>query len=169
MKTIGLVGGTTWYSTLDYYRYFNEMVNEIVEDLQRTTEQHQLIENLQDIGIVYGDKERIGQVITNLISNAIKYSPGAEKIIIHTQLIEHEVRLCVEDFGVGIAEDKLSKVFDQFYRVSGNMQHTFPGLGLGLYISAEIIKREHGRIWVNSTPGKGSTFCFALPMRKKRK
>ncbi|MES2651098.1 MAG: PAS domain S-box protein [Bacteroidota bacterium] len=146
---------------------FNELVIEIVEDLQRTTEQHQLIENLQNIGIVYGDKERIGQVITNLVSNAIKYSPEAKQIIIHTQVNENEVTLCVEDFGVGIAEDKLNKVFDQFYRVSGDMQHTFPGLGLGLYISAEIIKREHGRIWVNSTPGRGSKFCFALPMRKK--
>ncbi len=146
---------------------FNELVSEIVEDLQRTTEHHQLIENLENIGIVYGDKERIGQVITNLISNAIKYSPDGKEIIIYTRLTDHEVILCVEDFGVGIAEDKLSRVFEQFYRVSGNMQHTFPGLGLGLYISAEIIKREHGRIWVNSTPGSGSKFCFALPMRKK--
>lgn len=148
---------------------FNELVCEIVEELQRTTEQHQLIENLQDIGIVYGDKERIGQVITNLISNAIKYSPTAEKVIVYTYLNEDEVVLTVEDFGVGIPEDKLDKVFDQFYRVSGNMQHTFPGLGLGLYICAEIIKREHGRIWVNSTLGKGSKFSFALPMRKKIK
>lgn len=146
---------------------FNELVNETVEELQRTTEQHELVENLQDIGIIYGDKERIGQVIINLISNAIKYSPEASKIIIHSELRDDEVILGVEDFGVGIPEDKLQHVFDQFYRVSGNMQHTFPGLGLGLYISAEIIKREHGRIWVHSTPGKGSKFCFALPLKKK--
>ncbi len=146
---------------------FNELVNETVEDLQRTTEQHELIENLLDIGIIYGDRERIGQVITNLISNAIKYSPQASQIIIHSELRDDEVILCVEDFGVGIPEDKLNHVFEQFYRVSGNMQHTFPGLGLGLYISAEIIKREHGRIWVNSALGKGSKFCFALPLKKK--
>jgi len=146
---------------------FNELVQEVVEDLQRTTEQHQLIENLENIGIVYGDKERIGQVITNLVSNAIKYSPLAQQIVIHTQLSDNEVILGVEDFGLGIAEDKLNRVFEQFYRVSGDIQHTFPGLGLGLYISAEIIKREHGRIWVNSTLGRGSKFCFALPMRKK--
>ncbi|MGF1923030.1 MAG: PAS domain S-box protein [Bacteroidia bacterium] len=145
---------------------FNELVSEVVEDLQRTTEQHQIIENLVPIGIIYGDRERIGQVITNLISNAMKYSPQATEVIVRTSVNEGEVILAVEDFGVGIAEDKLDKVFDQFYRVSGDMQHTFPGLGLGLYISAEIIKREHGRIWVNSTLGKGSKFCFALPMRK---
>lgn len=146
---------------------FNELVRETVEDLQRTTEQHKLVMNLEDIGIVYADKERLGQVMTNLISNAIKYAPGTDQIIIQSKLSDDEVTFCVEDFGMGIAEDKLKHVFEQFYRVSGEMQHTFPGLGLGLYISAEIIKREHGRIWVNSIEGKGSKFCFALPIRKK--
>ncbi|MDB4904897.1 MAG: yycG 3 [Mucilaginibacter sp.] len=145
---------------------FNSLVKELIEDLQRTTENHKLIENLVPTGIVYGDKERIGQVITNLITNAIKYSPNAGKIIIHTLTKDHEVNLCVQDFGIGISKDKLNKVFEQFYRVSGNMQHTFPGLGLGLYISSEIIKREGGRIWVNSIEGEGSTFCFALPLKK---
>lgn len=145
---------------------FNDLVNEQLEELQRTTEQHQLIAAMQPTGIVFGDKERVGQVITNLITNAIKYSPNAEKIIIHTKLNDDEVVLCVEDFGIGISEHKLNKVFEQFYRVSGDIQHTFPGLGLGLYISAEIIKREHGRIWVNSEEGIGSTFCFALPLKR---
>ena len=151
------------------YFDFNELVSEVVEDLQRTTEQHQLIENLQPTGIVYGDKERIGQVITNFITNAIKYSPDAKEIIISSKIEDDEVRLCVEDFGIGISEDKLHQVFEQFYRVSGDMQHTFPGLGLGLYISSEIIKRENGRIWAISTLGKGSTFCFALTSGKSLK
>jgi len=148
---------------------FNELVKELVEDLQRTTEKHKLIENFYPTGIVFGDKERIGQVITNLITNAIKYSPQADKIIIHTGIKNNEVSLCIEDFGIGIEEDKLNKVFEQFYRVSGDMQHTFPGLGLGLYISSEIIKREGGRIWVTSKHGEGSTFCFALPLKNKTK
>jgi PAS domain S-box-containing protein len=143
---------------------FNGMVKELVEDLQRTTEQHSLVEDLHPTGLVFGDKERISQVITNLVTNAIKYSPSADKIIIHTYVKNNEAMLCVEDYGIGIPADKLENVFEQFYRVSGNMQHTFPGLGLGLYISSEIIKREGGRIWVNSAEGKGSTFCFALPL-----
>jgi hypothetical protein len=118
--------------------------------------------------VVYGDRERIGQVISNLITNAIKYSPQADKIIISTSLKDDEVELRVQDFGIGISKDKLAKVFEQFYRVSGDMQHTFPGLGLGLYISSEIIKREGGRIWVTSEVGKGSTFCFAIPLRGKK-
>jgi PAS domain S-box-containing protein len=143
---------------------FNAMVKELVEDLQRTTEQHRLVEELNETGLVFGDKERISQVITNLVTNAIKYSPGADKIIIHASTKNNEVVLCVEDYGIGIPADKLENVFEQFYRVSGDMKHTFPGLGLGLYISSEIIKREGGRIWVNSAEGKGSTFCFALPL-----
>ena len=94
----------------------------------------------------------------------MKYSPAASKIVVHTAIKESEVHLCVQDYGIGIPKEKQQKVFEQFYRVSGDMQHTFPGLGLGLYISSEIIKRERGRIWVTSEEGKGSTFCFALPL-----
>jgi PAS domain S-box-containing protein len=143
---------------------FNPMVKDLIEDLQRTTQRHKILENFKTTGTVFGDKERIGQVLTNFITNAIKYSPDSEKIIVHTYVKDDEVIVCVEDFGIGISENHQKKVFEQFYRVSGDMQHTFPGLGLGLYISSEIIIRERGRIWVNSTPGKGSSFCFALPL-----
>jgi len=143
---------------------FNMLVKDLVEDLQHTSAKHTLVEDFEPTGFVFGDKERIRQVITNLITNAIKYSPNADKIIIRTSLKENKVSLCVQDFGIGISEDKIDRVFEQFYRVSGDMQHTFPGLGLGLYISSEIIKREGGRIWVTSTVGEGSTFCFSLPV-----
>jgi PAS domain S-box-containing protein len=145
---------------------FNEMIHFVIEDLQHTTEHHQIVENLEEVGLVFADKERVSQVLTNLITNAIKYSPNAEKIIVHTSISGENVEVCVEDFGIGIASDKLNKVFEQFYRVSGNMQHTFPGLGLGLYISSEIIKREGGRIWVDSTEGQGSKFCFSIPINR---
>ncbi|RVU02697.1 PAS domain S-box protein [Mucilaginibacter limnophilus] len=142
---------------------FNELVAEVIEELQRTTEKHVLINNVNYTGTVHADRDRIAQVITNLISNAIKYSPLPGNIIVSSISTENEVQLCVQDFGVGIPADKQELVFEQFYRVSGDKQHTFPGLGLGLYISSEILKRENGRIWVNSVEGKGSTFCFALP------
>ena len=74
---------------------------------------------------VYGDKEHFGQVITNFIANAIKYSPTANKIIVHTLLKDNEITLCVEDFGMGNSEDNLGRVFEQLYIVSGHMQHTF--------------------------------------------
>jgi len=137
----------------------------LIEDLQHTTPRHKLIANLAPTGFVYGDKERIGQVIANLVTNAIKYSPQADKIIIHTESEKNEVTFSVQDFGIGIAKINQDRVFEQFYRVGGDLQRTFPGLGLGLYISSEIIKREGGRIWVTSTEGQGSTFCFALPVK----
>jgi PAS domain S-box-containing protein len=143
---------------------FNSLVKELTEDLQRTTKKHHIVQEFAETGSVFADKERIGQVITNLITNAIKYSPNADKIVVFTRREQNEIRLCVQDFGIGIPKDKKDKVFEQFYRVSGDKQHTFPGLGLGLYISSEIIKREGGKIWVNSIEGEGSTFCFSLPI-----
>jgi signal transduction histidine kinase len=143
---------------------FNELVNEIVEELQRTTEQHTIIKELNPTRLIYGDRERTGQVLTNLISNAIKYSPYSDKIIVRSVLDPQQLTLSVQDFGIGIDHDKQTHIFDRFYRVSGHRQETFPGLGLGLYISSQIIARQGGRIWVESTPGEGSIFYFSLPV-----
>jgi len=145
---------------------FNKLVSDLVEDLQRTTQDHVLVASYAAPQFVVADDERIGQVITNLITNAIKYSPGSKRIEITTKASENEVELSVRDYGIGIAKADLNKVFEQFYRVTGAMQHTFSGLGLGLYISAEIIKRAGGRIWVESIEGEGSTFSFAIPLKK---
>jgi signal transduction histidine kinase len=118
--------------------------------------------------IVHGDHDRLGQVITNFISNAIKYSPQADEITIQTSVDKGMVTLAVQDYGLGLSKIDQAKVFERFYRVSGSDQNTYPGLGLGLYISSEIIQRHKGRIWVESTKVKGSTFCFSLPISKKK-
>jgi PAS domain S-box-containing protein len=143
---------------------FDGLIREIVEELQRTTEKHQLIMEGTTKKNIMADRERTGQVLTNLISNAIKYSPNAQKILIQSSINGKYIEVCVQDFGIGIPKAKLKHVFEQFYRVSGPKDNTFPGLGLGLYISSEIIKRQGGRIWVESEAGKGSTFCFTLPL-----
>ncbi len=148
---------------------FNHVVNEVIEEIQRTTDKHRIIKKLDKTKKLYGDPERIGQVLINLMTNAIKYSPKTDKIVVSTNVDAKSVTLCVQDFGVGIPKDKKEKVFEQFFRVSGPKQDTFPGLGLGLYISSEIIKREGGRIWVESREGKGSTFCFTLPIKRTPK
>jgi len=141
---------------------FDALVEDTINDVQHTTSQHQIKFNLESNSIIYADKERIGQVIINFLSNAIKYSTDAHHVVVSSYLENGEVILSVEDFGIGISKELQHLVFDQFYRVGGNLQHTYPGLGLGLYISAEIIKSEGGRIWVESDEGKGSTFYFAL-------
>ena len=142
------------------------MLTELVEDLQRTSTKHHLIEIHKPAGHVFADKDRIEQVIINLITNAIKYSPEGDQVIIRTEQMEEEVVVSIQDFGVGISKNNQFKVFEQFYRVSAEKQHAFPGVGLGLYISAEIIKRTGGRIWVTSEENKGSCFYFSLPIYK---
>ena len=143
---------------------FNETVEEVIEEVQRTSGKHEIKAHLNFKREITGDRERICQVLANLLTNAIKYSPDANEVIVYTEDNGSEVLIRIQDFGIGIGKDKQDNVFEQFYRVSGTKQHTFPGLGLGLYISAEIVKHLNGRIWVNSEEGKGSTFCFTLPV-----
>ena len=144
---------------------FDASIKEIVEILQQSSEKHELILKGKTGKIVYADEERIGQVVNNLISNAIKYSPRADKIIIHLSESKGQVQVSVQDFGIGMDKTHLSKIFERFYRVYDNTDKTFPGLGIGLYICSEIIKRHGGKFWVDSNPGKGSTFSFSIPIK----
>ena len=111
---------------------------------------------------VDADKSRISQVLYNLITNAIKYSPKAREIIVNVNRLNDTVRVSVQDFGIGIASDQYDRIFSRFYRVENLAAH-MSGLGIGLYISHEIINRHKGSIWVESEIGKGSTFYFELP------
>ncbi len=153
--------GQLAFSEVDFD--FNILIKEIAEEMQLTTESHKIVYDISHAIGVKGDRNRIGQVITNLISNAIKYSPDAHEIFLSTSMKNQHIKLCVKDFGIGIPDEKKSNIFNRFYRVSGDKENTFPGLGLGLFISAEIIKRHNGKIYLESTEGKGSTFCFTLP------
>lgn len=143
---------------------FDQMVEDVIDDFRQTAPKHQINKELLFKRQFKGDRDRIWQVVTNLISNAVKYSPDADRIILSTEYKDNAVVFCVQDFGIGIKAEKQDQVFEQFYRVSGTREHTFPGLGLGLYISSEIVKRLGGEIWVNSIEDKGSTFCFSLPV-----
>lgn len=140
------------------------LVREVVETLQHTTTQHQIsIEGRVQREIV-GDRERLGQVLINLINNAMKYSPRAERIIIHLSHTSDTLMVRVQDFGIGIPKAHQQKIFERFYRVYSDQDRTYPGLGIGLYIAHQIIKRHGGKIWVESVEGQGSTFSFSLPL-----
>lgn len=143
---------------------FNELIREIAEETQRTTTKHRIVLELAKPVTLSADRERIGQVLTNLLTNAIKYSPQADTIIIRTTCSEQEIITSVQDFGIGIAREKQKHIFERFFRVEGETEATYPGLGLGLYISTEFVKRHRGSLQVESEEGKGTTVSFSLPL-----
>ncbi|GCF08933.1 sensor histidine kinase [Dictyobacter arantiisoli] len=149
------------------YFDFDELVNEIVEEMQPVTDRQLLLRDGETNKTVWGDRSRIGQVITNLIMNAIKYAPDSDRIVIKMQSDDTTVTLQIQDFGPGIPQTVQDKIFAPFFRVEGATARTISGLGLGLYISAEIIQRQEGHLWVESQEGKGSTFCFTLPIERE--
>jgi PAS domain S-box-containing protein len=145
----------------------DQLVVETIENLQGTTQTHQLLLE-QCIPIqVYGDRDRIMQVLFNLLTNAIKYSPHAKKVLLRVEKEGDQAMVSVQDFGIGIAQDQQTKIFERFYQAPNDRERTYPGLGIGLHISHEIIKRHGGKIWVNSNKGKGSIFRVMLPLQKE--
>lgn len=144
----------------------DELVNETIEDFQRIAETHCIIRHGKTGGTVVGDRDRLSQVLINLIVNAIKYSPRSNKIVVRTAKKKNEIMVSIQDFGIGIPKKDRLKVFDRFYRVKNSTGERFGGLGLGLYISAEIISKHGGRIGVRSEEGRGSTFFFTLPLKE---
>ncbi len=139
-----------------------ELLQECVENLQQTTISHHLniVQSLQQVCVA--DRLRVEQVITNLLSNAVKYSPDAQEVQAGLQVEAHEIIVYVRDFGIGISQEDLANLFQRFYRVETNAR--FQGLGIGLFLSKQIVERHQGRIWAESIPGKGSCFYFALPL-----
>ncbi len=112
---------------------------------------------------VFGNGERLEQVIMNLVSNAVKYSPDKNEIIIRTTVENDRVTVSVIDFGIGLTETDQKRIFERFYRVENSNFFT-SGLGMGLYISAQIIKEHHGKMQVQSQLNKGSSISFSLPL-----
>ncbi len=145
----------------------NRQVEEIGEYISYTNRDLQIELNHEDDCNVNADRGRIGQVIINFVTNAVKYSPNSNrvKIKIHKNSPE-EVAVTVKDFGIGIDEKEQNQIFRRFYRVSGNKDDTYAGFGIGLYLSNEIIERHQGRILVKSEPGKGSEFTFTIPLNQ---
>jgi signal transduction histidine kinase len=142
----------------------NDLASEVVSDMQPVCKSQEIIFRSGRPASVYADKERIRQVISNLISNANKYASKSSKIILSIETLEEKVICSVQDFGKGIEAEEQEKIFERFYRVSGPNMNTFPGLGLGLFICKQVIEKQNGKIGLKSTPGKGSTFYFELPL-----
>jgi PAS domain S-box-containing protein len=141
----------------------NTLIKERVDELHVISQRHHLQLKLCSDGMITADPDLIAQVITNLVSNAIKYSPKGGDIFIKTSRLERAIQVSVTDSGIGIPSSDKEKIFQRFFRVTTPSVQTFPGMGLGLYITAGIINRHNGSISVDSVPGSGSTFSFILP------
>ncbi|HEX4716450.1 MAG TPA: PAS domain-containing sensor histidine kinase [Ktedonobacteraceae bacterium] len=142
------------------------LLQEITETMQQSSPSHRIVVRGTVRTSLIGDPDRLGQVFINLLSNAIKYSPDAETVEMDLDASEEAVTIQVQDHGLGIPREQRDKIFERFYRASGPKQKAIPGLGMGLYIVAEIVKRHGGTITVESTVGEGSTFTVTLPRKR---
>jgi signal transduction histidine kinase/GAF domain-containing protein len=117
-----------------------------------------------DLPPILGDPDKVRQVLTNFVDNAVKYSPDGGVVKLEIARRDHAVRFSVVDQGLGIPPSEQRRIFDKFYRVDPNLTRGVGGTGLGLYISRELVRRMNGTIWVESREGEGSSFSFELPV-----
>ncbi|GGI27153.1 PAS domain-containing sensor histidine kinase [Pedobacter mendelii] len=139
-----------------------ELFREVVDDAGILQSSHNINLGIDKSIQINADRDKIGNVISNLISNAVKYSPSGGNIDVDCKCNDDSITCCIKDSGIGIKAEDLEKLFDRYYRVESN--HTISGFGIGLYLSAEIVRRHNGKIWVESEPGKGSCFYFSIPI-----
>lgn len=142
----------------------NELIAEVCDLFRETRQDKRIVVKDTNTLVVSADRFRIYQVLTNLMTNAIKYSDKDGEIIIQAKKAEGFAHVSVKDFGIGIDNSQQKKIFGLLYQVKDGRDKTFPGLGMGLFISKEIVKRHKGKIWVESEKGRGSTFHFTIPL-----
>lgn len=139
------------------------LICESVENVQYIAQDHEIIvDEVPDVNF-YGDKYRLEQVINNFLANAVKYCPDSCKIHVDTEIVKGFIKINVRDGGIGISPENMDMLFDRFFRVD-DASMRYQGLGLGLYISSQIVKQHNGEIGVDSEIGKGSNFWFTVPM-----
>ena len=143
---------------------FDEMIKRVIEDGEFNSKLHKIIKTGSVISEIKADKERLEQVINNVLNNAMKYSPVGGDIIVDVRKERENLKVSITDSGIGISAHNLERIFERYFRAEGHDIH-FQGLGIGLFISMEIIKKHGGQMWVKSELGNGSTFTFIIPLK----
>jgi two-component system sensor histidine kinase VicK len=169
-KMTGMINGFLNVSRLESGKivlnlsYFSltDLIGTVVEESRLMETSHTIDFQSCEHTPVYADYDKISNVIVNLLSNAVKYAPIAKNIGVTCTIINQRVQVSVKDHGIGISAKDIGKLFDRYYRVESDNQVS--GFGIGLYLSAEIIARHNGTIWVESEFGDGATFYFNLPL-----
>jgi hypothetical protein len=139
-------------------------VKKVVEDARLVSGRQIRFKTGRGSAIAFGSERRVAQVITNLLMNALRYSPDTSHVVVSLRTLEGKASISVQDFGLGIAEDQLQKIFERFYRVEHAGDYARGASGIGLYVASEIAKAGGGTIEVTSTLGKGSTFTLVMPL-----
>jgi len=144
---------------------FNEVIANSIENVQQLTTSHTIVLLETEDVFVMGDRIRLEQVLNNFLTNAVKYSPDAKHVEVSSAVKENRLVVAVKDFGIGIPEESIKRLSERYFRLD-NSSMRFPGLGIGLFVASEILKRHEGRMWIESEVGKGSTFFFDLPISR---
>lgn len=145
---------------------FSQLLNECISDLRLGSSVKIEYKSKKKQFPVIADRERLEQVIKNIIGNADKFSDKNKKIIVKMQSVDNAIQVSVRDFGIGIARDEQHKIFQRYYQVEQNKTGSGTSFGIGLYLAREIIKMHQGKIWVESKLNKGSIFYIQLPLNK---
>ncbi|MBC5638491.1 cell wall metabolism sensor histidine kinase WalK [Ornithinibacillus sp. BX22] len=150
---------------------FIQLFHHVIDRFEMNSPEHiEIVRELPNEKLfVWIDQDKLIQVIDNIISNAIKYSPEGGKVTCRVIKQRHQILVSITDEGMGIAYDKLEKIFERFYRVDKARTRKLGGTGLGLAISKELVEAHHGRIWAKSKEGKGTTILFTLPLMGKKR
>ncbi|MBE7178061.1 MAG: PAS domain-containing protein [Mucilaginibacter polytrichastri] len=142
----------------------HDLIEECVSEYRSIGFTHTILYEPCEEMEIFADREKIGQVLNNFLSNALKYSPDGSEIVVTCEKQDKTALVSVSDQGMGIREEDLKKLFERFYRVNDPANSHITGFGIGLYLCSEIIQRHDGRIWAESRQGKGSVFYFEIPL-----
>lgn len=144
------------------------IINQAIEEVRAVAHGHDIkVEGNMRV-MIEGDRIKLGQLMNNLLNNAIKYSPESDKVLVKVNSARDRLVVSVQDFGIGISQTERNKIFEPYFRGNdAKRSHVPGGLGMGLFVCDEIVRNHQGRLWVDSIPGQGSTFSFMLPLPRQ--